>query len=206
LMRPSPALRSIMQTPLTDAIEGSRPGHGRLVARVVRGLIRGYKVLISPLFTGSVPIPAVVFRLHGGSRRAPWCSARSLAGSAPTLALPAFRRPRVRSGTEIVDPLHGTQGFHRHLVVIRRALRLPGALRAAPETGGGRRREERTPARCSSRSRGTRSAGTSSSTRACRADCRNVRAHDCPRDHDVGSGAHQPWRSHPPLATQGLSR
>jgi putative membrane protein insertion efficiency factor len=42
-----------MHTPLTDAIEGSRPVRGALGARIVLGLLRGYKILISPLFTGS---------------------------------------------------------------------------------------------------------------------------------------------------------
>jgi putative membrane protein insertion efficiency factor len=38
---------------LTDAIEGSRPVRGPLGARIVLGLLKGYKILISPLFTGS---------------------------------------------------------------------------------------------------------------------------------------------------------
>ena len=42
-----------MQTPLTDAIEGSQPARGPLAARIVLGLLRGYKILISPLFTGA---------------------------------------------------------------------------------------------------------------------------------------------------------
>jgi putative membrane protein insertion efficiency factor len=42
-----------MHTPLTDAIEGSGPVRGRPGARIVLGLLRGYKILISPLFTGS---------------------------------------------------------------------------------------------------------------------------------------------------------
>jgi putative membrane protein insertion efficiency factor len=42
-----------MHTPLTDAIEGSRPARGPLGARIVLGLLRGYKILLSPLFTGS---------------------------------------------------------------------------------------------------------------------------------------------------------
>ena len=46
-------------------------------------------------------------------------------------------------GPAHVDPLHGTQGFHRHLVVVRRAVRLSGALRAAAEAGRRRRRARR---------------------------------------------------------------
>ena len=42
-----------MQTPLADAIEGSRPVNGRRGVRIVLGLLKGYKILISPLFTGA---------------------------------------------------------------------------------------------------------------------------------------------------------
>jgi putative membrane protein insertion efficiency factor len=42
-----------MHTPLTDAIEGSRRVRGPFVARIVLSLLKGYKILISPLFTGS---------------------------------------------------------------------------------------------------------------------------------------------------------
>lgn len=42
-----------MHTPLTDAIEGSPPGRAPFGVRIVLGLLRGYKILISPLFTGS---------------------------------------------------------------------------------------------------------------------------------------------------------
>ena len=42
-----------MHTPLTDAIEGSRPVRGPLGGRIVLGLLKGYKILLSPLFTGS---------------------------------------------------------------------------------------------------------------------------------------------------------
>ena len=42
-----------MHTPLTAAIEGSRPVRGPGGARIVLGLLKGYKILLSPLFTGS---------------------------------------------------------------------------------------------------------------------------------------------------------
>jgi putative membrane protein insertion efficiency factor len=42
-----------MQTPWTDAIEGNRRHHDSLGGRVVLSLLKGYKALISPLFTGS---------------------------------------------------------------------------------------------------------------------------------------------------------
>jgi putative membrane protein insertion efficiency factor len=42
-----------MHTPLTDAIEGSQPVRGPRPVRIVLGLLRGYKILISPLFTGA---------------------------------------------------------------------------------------------------------------------------------------------------------
>jgi putative membrane protein insertion efficiency factor len=42
-----------MHTPLTDAIEGSRPVRGPLGVRIVLSLLKGYKILLSPLFTGS---------------------------------------------------------------------------------------------------------------------------------------------------------
>jgi uncharacterized protein len=42
-----------MHTPLTDAIEGNQPARGPLAVRIVLILLRGYKILISPLFTGA---------------------------------------------------------------------------------------------------------------------------------------------------------
>ena len=67
-----------MHTPLTDAIEGSQPARGPLVARIVLGLLRGYKILISPLFTGACRFQpscadymAEAVKLHG-VRRGVW--------------------------------------------------------------------------------------------------------------------------------------
>ena len=67
-----------MRTPLTDAIEGSRPPRGPLAATIVLGLLRGYKILISPLFTGACRFEpscadymAEAVRLHG-TRRGMW--------------------------------------------------------------------------------------------------------------------------------------
>jgi hypothetical protein len=67
-----------MQTPLTDAIEGTRPHRGTLGVRIALGLLRGYKILISPLFTGSCRFQpscadymAEAVRLHG-VRRGVW--------------------------------------------------------------------------------------------------------------------------------------
>jgi putative membrane protein insertion efficiency factor len=67
-----------MHTPLTDAIEGSQPAHGRPVVQVALSLLRGYKILISPLFTGSCRFEpscsdymAEAVRLHG-IRRGVW--------------------------------------------------------------------------------------------------------------------------------------
>ena len=64
-----------MHTPLTDAIEGNQPAP---VARLVLGLLRGYKILISPLFTGSCRFQpscadymAEAVSLHG-ARRGVW--------------------------------------------------------------------------------------------------------------------------------------
>ena len=61
-----------MHTPLTDAIEGNQPAP---VAKLVLGLIRGYKLLISPLFTGSCRFQpscadymAEAVSLHGACR------------------------------------------------------------------------------------------------------------------------------------------
>ena len=42
-----------MHMPLTDAIEGNQPERGPLAVRIVLGLLKGYKILISPLFTGA---------------------------------------------------------------------------------------------------------------------------------------------------------
>ena len=90
-----------------------------------------------------MPVSAVMRGLHGGggegSRRSPW----RLARHGQVVSLQAVRGTRVRSRPTLVDPLHGTQGFRRHLVVVRRALRVSGALRAAAEAGGRCRREER---------------------------------------------------------------
>jgi putative membrane protein insertion efficiency factor len=67
-----------MQTPLTDAIEGTPPARGPSGARVVLSLLKGYKILISPLFTGSCRFQpscadymAEAVRLHG-VRRGVW--------------------------------------------------------------------------------------------------------------------------------------
>ena len=67
-----------MHTPLTDAIEGSQPARGPLAVRIVLGLLRGYKILISPLFTGACRFQpscadymAEAVRLHG-VRRGVW--------------------------------------------------------------------------------------------------------------------------------------
>jgi putative membrane protein insertion efficiency factor len=64
-----------MHTPLTDAIEGSQPARGPLAARIVLGLLRGYKILISPLFTGACRFQpscadymAEAVKLHGAGR------------------------------------------------------------------------------------------------------------------------------------------
>jgi uncharacterized protein len=67
-----------MHTPLTDAIEGSQPARGQLAARLVLGLLRGYKIVISPLSTGACRFQpscadymAEAVRLHG-VRRGVW--------------------------------------------------------------------------------------------------------------------------------------
>lgn len=67
-----------MHTPLADAIEGSQPARGQLAARLVLGLLRGYKIVISPLFTGACRFQpscadymAEAVRLHG-VRRGVW--------------------------------------------------------------------------------------------------------------------------------------
>ena len=137
-----------MQTPLTDAIEGSPPRRDQLGARIVLGLLRGYKILISPLFTGSCRFQPSCADYMAEAVDRYGVRTRRLAGPSPSRALQAFWRPRVRSRPSNVDPLHGTQGFHRHLVVVCRALRLSGALRAAAETGDRRRREEGPPRPC----------------------------------------------------------
>ena len=73
-----------MHTPLTDAIEGSQPARGPLAARIVLGLLRGYKILISPLFTGACRFQpscsdyaAEALILHGPVRGG-WLAARRL--------------------------------------------------------------------------------------------------------------------------------
>ena len=78
-----------MQTPLTDAIEGSQPPRGRLGVRVVLGLLRGYKILISPLFAGSCRFQpscadymAEAVDLHG-VRWGVWLGLRRLARCRP---------------------------------------------------------------------------------------------------------------------------
>jgi uncharacterized protein len=67
-----------MHTPLTDAIEGSQPERGPLAARIVLGLLKSYKILISPLFTGACRFQpscadymAEAVKLHG-VRRGVW--------------------------------------------------------------------------------------------------------------------------------------
>ena len=67
-----------MHTPLTDAIEGSQSARGPHAARIVLGLLRGYKILISPLFTGACRFQpscadymAEAVKLHG-VRRGGW--------------------------------------------------------------------------------------------------------------------------------------
>jgi uncharacterized protein len=67
-----------MHTPLTDAIEGSQLVRGPLAVRIVLGLLKGYKILISPLFTGTCRFQpscadylAEAVRLHG-VRRGVW--------------------------------------------------------------------------------------------------------------------------------------
>jgi putative membrane protein insertion efficiency factor len=67
-----------MQTPLTDAIEGNLPARDPLAVRIVLGLLRGYKILISPLFTGACRFEpscaaymAEAVKLHG-ARRGVW--------------------------------------------------------------------------------------------------------------------------------------
>ena len=64
-----------MHTPLTDAIEGNPPAPA---ARIVLGLLRGYKILISPLFTGACRFQpscadymAEAVSMHG-ARRGVW--------------------------------------------------------------------------------------------------------------------------------------
>ena len=66
-----------MQTPLTDAIEGNPPARGPFGVRIVLGLLRGYKILISLLFTGSCRFQpscadymSEAVRLHGVGRGA----------------------------------------------------------------------------------------------------------------------------------------
>jgi putative membrane protein insertion efficiency factor len=63
---------------LTDAIEGNPPTRGPFAARIVLVLLKGYKILISPLFTGSCRFQpscadymAEAVRLHG-VRRGVW--------------------------------------------------------------------------------------------------------------------------------------
>ena len=197
-----------MQTPLTDATAGSRLRRGGLAVSVVLGLLRGYKILISPLFTGSCRFQpscsdymAEAVDLHGCAEASGWDSAVSRAAglSAATGTIPSPN----------VDPLHGTQGFRRHLLVVCRALRLPGALRAAASSRrstssskksnahpGARRRRPAAPtppqAACSARARS--------------ADRRDSRARDRRRDGDVAGRAHESWRPGPALAVEGLSR
>ncbi len=136
--------RATMHTPLTDAIEGSQPARGPLAARIVLGLLKGYKILISPLFTGACRFQpscadymAEAVKLHG-VRRGVWLGMRQV------VSLQAVRGARVRSRPAHVDPLHGTQGFRRHFVVVRGAVRVSGALCPAAETRSQCRRAEGT--------------------------------------------------------------
>jgi putative membrane protein insertion efficiency factor len=78
-----------MRTPLTDAIEGSQPLPAPLAVRIVLGLLRGYKILISPLFTGACRFQpscadymAEAVTLHG-ARRGIWLGFRRLARCRP---------------------------------------------------------------------------------------------------------------------------
>lgn len=78
-----------MHTPLTDAIEGSRPPHAPLAVKAVLGLLRGYKILISPLFTGSCRFQpscadymAEAVAVHG-IRRGVWLGVLRLARCRP---------------------------------------------------------------------------------------------------------------------------
>jgi len=78
-----------MPTPLTDAIEGSQPRRGLLGAKVVLGLLRGYKILFSPLFTGSCRFqPSCADYMSEavslyGARRGVWLGLRRLVRCRP---------------------------------------------------------------------------------------------------------------------------
>jgi len=78
-----------MRTPLTDAIEGSPQPRGPVGARLVLGLLRGYKTLISPLFTGACRFQpscadymAEAVTVHG-TGRGMWLGLRRLARCRP---------------------------------------------------------------------------------------------------------------------------
>ena len=123
-----------------------------LAAGVVLGLLRAYKVLISPLFTGCcrfypscADYTSEAVALHGAGRGL-WLGTRRLSGAIPWAATASIRSPTA-------DPRHGTPHPHCRFSVVPGAVRatrrcsFPRHSRLASDASSGTSRRRRSPRR-----------------------------------------------------------
>ena len=133
--RPSAAARRVR--PAMPADPGTALSIRGAACRAL-ALLTLYKVLLSPMFAGSCRfVPSCSDYAARGGRRARRRS-RVVAGGAPAGALPSARRaavsipvPRPPAADEPDSNVNGKAGSPRGRPVVRRAVRLPGAVSAA---------------------------------------------------------------------------
>ena len=97
-MPPSAVSKPSMSPPWGASVRPDIADRPSLAVRVALGVLRGYKVLLSPLLHRRLPVSSVLFELHGRSHPRARRRARRLAGPRPAEPVPpvgvVWPRPR----------------------------------------------------------------------------------------------------------------
>ena len=86
----------------------------QLAQRVTLQLLRGYKAIVSPLFSARLPVRANLFRIRDGGGGAVRRVTRWLSGGWAIAALPSVCEGRIRSGGEARENCEEMSSAGRH--------------------------------------------------------------------------------------------